>query len=319
MREPIRVLVADDHAVVRQGLRLFLDLQPDLDVVGEASDGAQAVERARELQPDLVLMDLSMPGTDGVQATRALRATSPATKVLVLTSFADDEHVVSALQAGAVGYLMKDAPPDEVAEAVRTISRGDPLVHPEALRALVRGLADANRAPEGTVTLVFTDVEGSAGLFDRLGDERARAILRQHDRMLRDAIERHSGTEVKHQGDGLMAAFSSARRALRCAVEIQQALAERARTHPDTPLRVRIGINTCEAIAEDDDYFGAGVVVAARIARAAKGGEILLSEVTRALVGGSRISMRDRGEQRLKGLDGTYRLYEAQWTESASS
>src|SRR5215218_7362078 len=110
MSEPIRILVADDHAVVRQGLRLFLDLQPDLAVVGEASDGAEAVERVRDLRPDLVVMDLVMPGTDGVRATRALRTVSPETKVLVLTSFADDEHVVAALQAGAAGYVLKDSP-----------------------------------------------------------------------------------------------------------------------------------------------------------------------------------------------------------------
>src|SRR5919201_4942269 len=134
-------------------------------------------------------MDLAMPGTDGVQATLALRATSPETKVLVLTSFADEDHVISAIQAGAAGYLMKDTPPEEVVDAVRTIIRGDPLVHREALRALVRGLADANRPPEGTVTLVFTDVEGSAALFDRLGDERAHALLRAHDAILRRAIK----------------------------------------------------------------------------------------------------------------------------------
>jgi class 3 adenylate cyclase len=124
------------------------------------------------------------------------------------------------------------------------------------------------------VTLVFTDIEGSADLFQRLGDERAHAIVRNHDRLLNEAIRRHGGTEVKHQGDGVMAAFSSARRALRCAVEIQQALTEQNRAHPETPLHVRIGIHTSEVIAEDDDYFGAGVVLAARIARAAGGGEV---------------------------------------------
>ena len=117
----------------------------------------------------------------------------------------------------------------------------------------------------------------------------------------------------------MMVAFSSARRALRCAVEIQQALADRNATHPDAAVRVRMGINTGEAIAEDDDYFGAAVVVAARIAAAAQGDQILLSEITKSLVGGNRIPFEDLGEFRLKGLDGSYRLYAAAWTESPSS
>jgi class 3 adenylate cyclase len=318
MTEPIRVLVADDHAVVRQGLRLFLDLQPDLTVVGEAATGEEAVERACQLRPDLVLMDLAMPGTDGVQATRTIRTAVPEARVLVLTSFADDEHVLAALNAGAAGYLMKDAPPEEVADACRTVFSGEPFVHPEALRSLLHGLAAGTAPPEGTVTVLFTDIERSTELFQRLGDERARSVLREHDSILRTAIEHHGGTEVKRQGDGMMVAFSSARRALRCAVDIQHALAERNAAHPDAAVRVRMGINTGEAIAEDDDYFGAAVVVAARIAAAAQGDQILLSEITKSLVGGNRIPFEDLGEHRLKGLDGSYRLYAAQWTESPS-
>jgi len=312
--DPVRILLADDHAVVRQGLRLFLDLQPDLTVVGEAADGAEAIERAKELQPDLVLMDLSMPGTDGVRATRTLRSETPETKVLVLTSFADDEHVVSALQAGAAGYLMKDARPEEVADAVRSVSRGEPFLDPDALRSLVRGLADASRPPEGTVSILFTDAERSTELMQRLGDERERAIMREHDRIIREAVKRHAGSEVKHLGDGVMAAFSSARRAVRAAVEIQESLAERNRAHPDTPILVRVGINTGDVIAEDGDYFGSVVVVARRIAEAARGGEILVSEVTCALVGRSRVELVDRGAFRLKGLNDDYRLYAARWS-----
>lgn len=310
MPEPIRILVADDHAVVRQGLRLFLDLQPDLTVVGEASDGAEALEQVKALRPDLVLMDLSMPGTDGVQATRALRAELPETKVLVLTSFTDDEHVVAALQAGAAGYLLKDSRPEEVADAVRSVSRGDPFLDGEALRSLVRGLAESSRPPEGTVTILFTDVERSTELVERLGDERERAVMREHDAIIREAVKRHRGTEVKHLGDGLMAAFSSARRAVRAALAIQEAFAERNRAHPGTTIFVRIGLNTGDVIAEDGDYFGSVVVVARRIAEAARGGEILVSEITRELIGRSAVELVDRGEYRLKGLNDRYRLYE---------
>jgi DNA-binding NarL/FixJ family response regulator len=307
---PVRIVVADDHAVVRQGLRLFLDLQPDLTVVGEASDGAEALEQVKALRPDLVLMDLSMPGTDGVQATRAVRAELPETKVLVLTSFAGDEQVVAALQAGAAGYLLKDSRPEEVAEAVRSVSRGDPFLDGESLRSLVRGLSETSRPPEGTVTILFTDVERSTELVERLGDERERAVMRQHDAIIRDAVKRHRGTEVKHLGDGLMAAFSSARRAVRAAVAIQEAFAERNRAHPGTAIRIRVGLNTGDVIAEDGDYFGSVVVVARRIAEAARGGEILVSEITRELIGRSAVELVDRGEFRLKGLNDSYRLYE---------
>ena len=317
--ERIRVLVADDHAVVRQGLKLFLDLQPDLEVVGEAEDGAEAVEKTVDLRPDLVVMDLVMPGTDGVDATRLLRSSAPETKVLVLTSFADDDQVTAVLRAGADGYLMKDVPPEEIADGVRAVYRGEPLLHPQATRALIRALAETRRPPEGTVTLLFTDIEASTQLFELLGDERARVVFREHDALLRDALERHGGAEVKHQGDGVMAAFSSARRALRCAVEIQEALVERNDAHPDTPLRVRIGMNTGEVIAENDDYFGACVVLAARIAEVACGGEILVSEVTKSLCGQDRMGFVERGEFTLKGLAGTHRLYEVRWTESGCS
>ena len=313
MAEPIRILVADDHAVVRQGLRLFLDLQEDLAVVGEASDGTEAVELTKELRPDVVVMDLSMPGTDGVRATQSLRNDLPETRVVVLTSFAEDDQVVSALQAGAVGYLLKDSRPEEVADAVRRVSRGEPFLDAEALRALVRGLAESSRPPEGTVSILFTDLERSTQLLERLGEERGRAVMREHDRLIRDGVRRHRGAEVKHLGDGVMAAFSSARRAVRAAVGIQEAFAEWNRSHPDTSLSVRIGINTGDAIAEDGDYFGAVVVVARRIAEAARGGEILLSEITGALVGQGHVALVDRGEFNLKGLNGAYRLFEARW------
>jgi len=314
----IRIVLADDHAVVRQGLRLFLDLQDDVSVVGEASNGQEAIALAGELNPDVVLMDLAMPGMDGMQATRALRSAAEA-KVLVLTSFADDQHVLAALQAGAAGYLLKDAPPAAVLDAVRAVSRGEPVVGGEPLRSLVRGLERGSTLPpEGTVTIIFTDVQRSTQLFQRLGDERARALLRRHDEILCAAFEHHDGTQVKRQGDGMMAAFSSARRALRAAVEIQEELLKHNEAHPDTKLRVRIGINTGEAIAEDDDYFGASVVVAARIAAKARGGEILASEITKALIGPNRIGWIDRGEVRLKGLPEPYRLYEARWKDTTT-
>jgi DNA-binding NarL/FixJ family response regulator len=311
LTDVVRVLVADDQPLVRQGLRLFLDLQPDLEVVGEAADGSEAVALARDLRPDVVVMDLVMPGLDGVEATRAVRDARPDTHVLVLTSFVDDDKVLAVVRAGAAGYLLKDARPEEVADAIRAVRRGEPLLGPEIARRLMRQLSEPNRALEGTVTILFTDIVGSTDLVERLGDERARAVFRDHDGLLREALGRHAGVEVKHRGDGLMVAFTSARRALRCAVEMQRTLRAWNRDHPDTALGVRIGINTGEVIAEDEDYFGAAVALAARIAAAAGGGQILVSAVSGALAGSEEgWSLVDRGQHSFRGLREPCRVYE---------
>jgi NarL family two-component system response regulator LiaR len=138
----IRVLLVDDHQVVRQGLRAFLQLQPDVEVVGEAAGGKSAVEAAVAGRPDVVLMDLVMPEGDGVTAIRALAEAAPGARVVVLSSFADDEHVFAAMQAGAAGYLLKDVDPDALAEAVREVHRGRPVLHPDVAARLMRRVAD---------------------------------------------------------------------------------------------------------------------------------------------------------------------------------
>ena len=137
----MRVLIADDHAVVRQGLRTFLELQDDIEIVGEAADGEEAVRRATELVPDVVVMDLVMPRLDGIGAIREIRAASPSTRVIVLTSFADDEKVFAAVKAGAAGYLLKDASPQELGEAIRTVYRGEALLHPMVAAKLMQEFA----------------------------------------------------------------------------------------------------------------------------------------------------------------------------------
>lgn len=128
----IRVLIADDHHVVRRGLVFFLKTQKDIEIVGEAKNGEEAVELAKKLQPDIVLMDLVMPVMDGIEATREIKKSVPNVEILMLTSFSDQEHVIPAIEAGAAGYQLKDIEPDELVEAIRRTVRGEKTLHPKA-------------------------------------------------------------------------------------------------------------------------------------------------------------------------------------------
>jgi len=143
-----RVLIVDDQPLMRTGFRMILDAEPDLEVVGEAADGWQAVEQAGRVRPDVVLMDIRMPRMDGVEATRQLAgpdATDPV-RVLILTTFDLDEHVLSALRAGASGFLLKDAPPEDLVDAIRVVARGDALLAPSITRRLLDRFA--SRLPD---------------------------------------------------------------------------------------------------------------------------------------------------------------------------
>ena len=141
MDEPIRVLIVDDHGVVRQGLRGLLELQDGIEVVGDSADGEEGVEAAGRLQPDVIMMDLVMPKLDGVSAMRLLRERLPETRVIVLTSFLDDDKLLPALRAGAAGYLLKNAEPQEVVRAVRAAHAGEALIDPVVAARLVETLA----------------------------------------------------------------------------------------------------------------------------------------------------------------------------------
>ncbi|MFB7664264.1 response regulator [Kitasatospora sp. NPDC056138] len=166
----MRVVIADDERLVRTGLRVVLDAEPDITVVGEAADGAEVLPLARELRPDVVLMDIRMPGLDGIRATElVLDALRPAPKVLVVTTFENDDHVYDALRAGACGFMLKRARAEEMVQAVRLVAHGESLLFPAAVRELAR--QHAGRRPDGSAPLPrLTEREGeilrlmSAGL-----------------------------------------------------------------------------------------------------------------------------------------------------------
>ena len=140
MSDPIRVLIADDHPVVRQGLRGFLETYADITVIAEADNGAQAVALAVEHVPDVILMDLLMPEMDGVEAIEQVMSSSPATRIIVLTSYTEDEYLLPAMRAGAVGYQLKDADPEDLVGAIRAAARGQTTLHPSVAARLVRGV-----------------------------------------------------------------------------------------------------------------------------------------------------------------------------------
>lgn len=321
MTAPIRVVIADDHAVVREGLKLFLGLQDDIEVVGEAADGAEAIAATRELKPDVVLMDLVMPNTDGVGATLEIKANCPGTEVLVLTSFLEEEKVRSVLRAGATGYLTKDSPPDEIADGVRKVHSGQPLIHPEALRSLLTSfeapaaVAEEVEDDQTTLTIAFSDIVNSSQIIQALGDEAADHVFGEHDTLVRGELASHGGMEVQHLGDGFMVAFNSARQAVRWAIAVQQTLANHIQSHPEHPVEVRIGMHTGEVLSRREGYFGEAVWLAARIAARAGAGQILVSDLTKRIVGSS-CPCSDQGEFDLKGIPGMHRLFEVSWSET---
>jgi NarL family two-component system response regulator LiaR len=147
MPSSIRILIADDHEIVRKGIRALLATKRDMQVIGEARDGAEAVAQAQTHRPDVVLMDLMMPKMDGIQATREITTKLPGTRVLVLTSFAADEQIFPAIKAGALGYLLKDSGPQELIQAIRQVYRGEPSLEASVARKVLAELSDPPQKP----------------------------------------------------------------------------------------------------------------------------------------------------------------------------
>ena len=136
-RESIRIVLADDHAVVREGTRILLEREADFSVVGEAADGDEAISLVGQLRPDVAVLDIAMPNTNGIEATREIKRKWPQTSILVLTGYDDDEYVYAMIDAGAGGYLLKDVPAEEVLHAVRAIHAGEPVLHPQVMQKLM--------------------------------------------------------------------------------------------------------------------------------------------------------------------------------------
>jgi len=158
MSDTIRVVIADDHAIVRTGIRALLATEPDITVVGEASDGDEAVVAAERLRPDVILMDLVMPESDGIAAIRQITATHPDVRILVLTSFAGDDQVFPAIKAGALGYLLKDTGPEDLVRAIRQVYRGESSLHPQIARKVLRELARPAQRPPTPEPLTAREV-----------------------------------------------------------------------------------------------------------------------------------------------------------------
>ncbi|HEY5626105.1 MAG TPA: alpha/beta fold hydrolase, partial [Dehalococcoidia bacterium] len=190
----------------------------------------------------------------------------------------------------------------------------------ERVATLVEEFAGTAQKPEPIEpgafrTVLFTDMEGSTSLTQRLGDAAAQEVLRTHNSIVRDALTAHSGTETKHTGDGIMASFTSASAALDAAVAIQKALADRNEANPDAAIRVRIGLNAGEPVAEEEDLFGTAVQLAARVCDKAEPGQILVADVVQQLAAGKGFTFADRGEATLKGFEKPVRLHEVRWRE----
>lgn len=158
-KESVKVLIADDHPLVREGLRGLIATEPDMDLVGEATDGVEAVEPARTLRPDVILLDLMMPNKSGIEAIQEIKAENPDARILVVTSFGEDENVFPAIKAGALGYLLKDSSPQELLAALREVHRGEPSLHPTVALKLIRELNHSSSSQAGGTPLTEREVE----------------------------------------------------------------------------------------------------------------------------------------------------------------
>ena len=308
----IRVLLADDQALVRGGFKALLDAQPDIEVVGEVEDGSGAVREATELTPDVVLMDIRMPGMDGLEATRRILQEErlDRTRIVILTTFDEDDYVYEALRLGASGFLVKDTEPDALLEGVRTVARGDPMLSPDITRRLIGAVTaresgafpSASEPDRILATVMFSDIVSSTERAAEIGDRNWRDVLDRHDELVRKLLSEHGGREIKTTGDGFLALFDAPTRAIRCALAIRDELRP-------LDIDVRIGMHSGEVELRGSDVGGIAVNIGSRVAGVGDPGEILVSSTVRDLASGSGIGFEDRGDRELKGVPERWRLF----------
>ena len=308
----IRVLLADDQALVRAGFRALLDAQEDIEVVGEADNGEAALRMTAELVPDVVLMDIRMPRMDGLEATRRIVQdhTLDRTRIVILTTFDVDEYVFEALRVGASGFLVKDTEPELLLQGVRVVARGDALLSPGVTRRLIGAFAAGPAAafPSGSdpdrilATVMFSDIVASTERAAQVGDRRWRELLDRHDELVRAQLAAHGGQEVNTTGDGFLALFDAPARAIRCALAIRDELAALG-------IEVRIGLHSGEVELRGDDVGGIAVHIGARVMALAPAGDVVVSSTVRDLVTGSGIGFQNRGGHSLKGVPGRWQVF----------
>jgi len=300
----IRVLLADDQALVRSGFRSLLDAQEDIQVVGEAGDGDQAVELTSSLIPDVVLMDVRMPGADGLDATRRIRADQRLrdVRIVILTTFELDEYVFEALRIGASGFLVKDTDPADLIRAVREAARGEALLSPSVTRRLIGQFAGQSSEGRVVATVLFTDIVGSTERAREIGDRRWRELLDRHDELAGRVVEGRGGRLIKNTGDGVFATFDRPASGIRTAVVLRDELR-------DLGIEIRAGLHTGEVELRGGDVGGIAVHIGARVMAEAGPGEVVASRTVRDLVVGSDVAFEDRGIHRLKGMEDEWQLF----------
>jgi DNA-binding NarL/FixJ family response regulator len=304
MARILRVVVADDHPVVCDGLQAALSGLPDVQVVGTASTWDAVSATIADTAPDVLLLDLHMPGGAGSDAISSIHASSPDVAILVFTMDGEDASLGGAFRAGAKGYLPKGAGHREIIAALRAVAQGSIVFGAAAVPMITRLLAAraAPRSDKRLMVVLFTDIVASTACVYELGDRRWRALLERHDGLTKAHVHAQGGWYVKSTGDGCLAVFdtpSGAIAAARAVVREAQGLG----------LVVRAGLHAGECQVGSEDVHGVAVHVAARVTALAEGGDVVATRTVTELIAGSGAAFQTRGQRPLTGLPGVWELY----------